>query len=394
MKKTLRKQIISLSFIGILLISCTSCKKNESTLMTAETPNSEVGKIRSWVESQPGFVNFQKVPEGANSVEVRKIIEWGKAKYFAKSKTYVIPVQVGFGNSMKAEYRYLITSLDGSGNVKNASYVDVLTKDRKINTPEELVISPDLVNLSSIPSGFTGSIIKYDIDNKLVSSSHFKQGVLEEGKSDMLLLKLNKNDENGGTNNYEGENCFIIDHWWVTYIDYVIVAIEYEGSTQMCSGGHTGGGGGGNNGPSSEEVADAAIANVLNSASATSVQLSSVTQQKVPELRVRLYTWKCLQTMGWYLVSHEKGVHKKVNGVWVWESLENQGVSSNGMAVGVTLNASLNYANATVGVYNATMNLGINLAVSVTVLGIPITHNRDFSTAITYNINDPGNPGY
>lgn len=371
-----------------------ACKKDTISNDQAIPAKEDIKqKVKDWYEGLvPVKINKPTASRAKEELPFNPRIgkpAWEKTTYSEADKISITP----FTGSYKAgtiPNRFLITD-HNNGTIVNG-YVCFILSDK--NKPSGLAeINPGILSATQI-AGFSGAIIKYDLNGSLISSRHFNNGYLENGKTDRMMHKLNTAGREDNTSNYVEEYCFIIDHWWVTYLNGEIVSIEWEGSTEVCSGGNGGGGGGGNNGPSASEVAAAAATAIVNSGTPSTVSLDEVLESETPTHRTKLYSWKCVSSATWYVVAHDRGVHRKRAAGWEWLSLENLGISLHGYAVGGTLNATKNYANPIMGTYNSKMDISVNITSTVNVSGVTWTSWKEYSSVKTWNVNSAANPGY
>jgi hypothetical protein len=187
------------------------------------------------------------------------------------------------------------------------------------------------------------------------------------------------------------------------YTKKVCVSIWYDDSGGgIIVGGGTGGGphGGGNPGgnpgnctptqstwysdapapdPCQDVSCDQAAYNLINGTSAVSIDLSETTISETQEERTKVYEWICLVNYGgWRVVSTEKGVHKKINDLdpnkqWEWVSLEHQGIDKKGVTIGGSVEVTCPSNTPTLGIYNAVMDLKLNIVYSAVCKGSPLT---------------------
>lgn len=384
----------NLLFIFTVFTLLLSCKKDtiENESSTNQT-NNITEKVKAWYNAQAPA----QIGKSAASLQKDEItlnprmgeLLWNKTFYSSIDNISFTPI-VDLANASTESAKYLITEQQNNKIVNGYICFVLADKTKSTDLP---VITTGTLNAEQI-SGFTGAIIKYDLNGSLISSKHFENGNIINSKADVMLDKLNMDKTKQGkdnTSNFE-QVCYIIDHWWVTYVNGEIVSIEYEGSTEVCSGGSSGGGG--NGGPSSTQVAEAAAQHILNSLDTASALVDIFDESATATTRTRLYKWKCVKNPTWSVLAHDKGVHRVRNGVWSWVSLENLNISVTGFVPGGTLNATKVFANATIGTYNAIMDITVNVSSHVTVANAPITLYEDFSSHKSWNVNDAPNPGY
>lgn len=240
-----------------LLFSCNKSriKQNSSSDKTAISE-----KIEAWLNVTPGFSNYQTVIVEGKEINLLQTIEWEKSKYYVESKTNIIPVRIETTNGKLPVFKYIVTIMNDAGNVIECNYYNLLTENITSKATEEKIITPDLFKFRKIPENFTGAIIKYDLQNKMLLSRHYDLGV-STNKIDKVVTIKNKSlslPENLAPLD-PGCNYEMIDWYWQTWVNGILVYEEYVGSSIVivCEGGGGGGNGGGNSGPCNMTLAQA-----------------------------------------------------------------------------------------------------------------------------------------
>ncbi|MFN0081105.1 MAG: hypothetical protein ACKVOM_01175 [Ferruginibacter sp.] len=359
---------------------------------------SEVAKIKDWLEKQTNSPNKQKIVLDGNVFNVPQKLQWDKTKYYSESKTCITPVDFVSETGNISECKYFVAETGENGEIRRGNFFIIL-KDKNSNDN----ITPELVNLENIPPGFKGTIIKYDLNDNLIASSNFDNGQLTKN-ADKISVRKSKNQVAVNNNAPLDPGCsyVTIDWYWQTWVNGNLVSEEYLFSTtQVVCGGGGGGGSGGNNTPippTPLEMCQAANQAILNDANYANTKISETVESQSQLQRTKLYAWKCVKGLGWYVIAYDRGVHTRelVTKPWKWVSLENISISKVGNTTmyGGTVTATKVLSNATIGTYHAIMHLVINIKSTTTYLNVTHTDEKDISTSKTWNSDDTGMNGY
>lgn len=198
------------------------------------------------------------------------------------------------------------------------------------------------------------------------------------------------------------DDVICVDWYWQTYVNGVLVYEEFLYQTCECL--NSGGGGGGGGGttsttPTDLEQCTIALNNIVNATSLSSTLISETLESETTETKTKLYSWDCLKnSYGWKVVSFERGVHKKrgITNAWEWQSLENIGISKEGntLTFGGTIDATKVWANSTLGKFNATMHLCVNIKATVKKGLAALENNTNYFPSKTFHIISESIPGY
>jgi hypothetical protein len=236
-----------------------SCKKNEKEKFS-DHKKAISEKIESWLSTNPGFSNNQTVMVEGKEIKLAQTIEWERSAYFAETQTNIIPVRIESANGKLPIFKYIVTILDDAGNIIECNYYNLFTKNMASESSEQTIITPDLFSFKKIPENFTGAIIKYDLQNKMLLSRHYDSGIATNETDNVLTIKNTNRplDENIAP---PDPNCYFItiDWYWQTWVNGVLVYEQYIGSSTylFCEGGGGGGNNGGNSGPCNFTLAQA-----------------------------------------------------------------------------------------------------------------------------------------
>lgn len=218
------------------------------------------------------------------------------------------------------------------------------------------------------PPGFTGKLLKRDVNSEISSGYAFQDGkVIGKIFGNAVSLKNTRVSE---------EDC-----WEVVLITYY-----YDGTTTrehlyfVCFGGIDEEESGDQGGGSSSSGDSGSCTFDPNAFYAAAVSESESTEYEGNLERRKAYAWKAVMGPTYAIYSHEIGVHRRasVSDPWKWHSLTHATLSVVGFAPGVKINPSLNTAISTLGEYYANMSLSVNVMFSFVCSGTPLDTPRDF----------------
>ncbi len=397
MMKTRSNWIVVLS----LVILAAGCKKQDLQKENGAGAGVVTQHAKAWVESQTSAAGYQNFLLGQNLIEVPQKILWHETKEFPGTRTSITPVSFTSVVGTLPVNKYLVTETDDAGRVQRGNYYIVLTEKKEQSPSSEVIITPELFNSKTVPENFKGAIIKYDLNNNKVLSKHYEGGVLT-GKDDNLVVRKSKNQvpvENTAPLP-EGCSYITIDWYWQTWVNGVLVYEEYLFSSQeiYCQGSGGGGGGGGVTPPTDLEMCQAALASIVSSTTSANQLVSNEIESESPLTRTRLYSWKCVKNIGWWVVAYDKGVQKRIatNKPWTWLSLENLSVAKQGTTVsfGGEVTATKVTSQSVLGISHAIMYIVVNIKTTVAKNAVSLTDERDISSHFTYYVDTAPIPGF
>lgn len=392
-----------LCFLVLVFIGC---KKDDVKNVTPSQQIAYGAKAKDWLQRESSTSNSQKYFLEGKSFAIPQKIHWDETSYFEDYKTSITPISIipVVGNVTK--HKYFVTELGDDGEIKGGNYFLILRDKNAVEPFNFEKITPEFFNLKKTAQDFTGAVIKYDLNNNFITSKHFEQGKLINS-IDKVIIKRSKNQipvENLVPLD-EGCGYVTIEWFWQTWVNGVLISEEYlySSTVVVCSGGggggNGGGGGGGPTAPTDLELCQQAVLNTLNMTSSTSQLLSNNIELETTLSRTRLYSWKCVKNViGWYVVAYERGVQKRIaeSRPWTWESLENISISKTGAtpSYGGTVTATKILSQSTIGIYNASQYLVVNIKSSVSKNAITVTDERDISSSITFFTDSPPIQGF
>jgi hypothetical protein len=151
------------------------------------------------------------------------------------------------------------------------------------------------------------------------------------------------------------------------------------------NGGETGGGGIGGD---PEENCNNTMSSITGEE--VSENVSSSVLETMATTRKKEYQWKYLESLLWFYVSTEEGVHKKVGTEWQWDTLTHKRVYREGTVIGGTLTMTINSDTPTIGIYNAGMRLNYDFKGEAVCKGSPLEYTRNNVTQYSplWNVDD------
>ena len=283
----MNSKLFKLVFAFLFFISATGCKReNLLTKETASVENQYAAKIKAWYESLDRTKKSGiKVKGASNTVAERGISSkidirdgdpiWENTKYFSNTKIYVTPIKFEISASDKnfTMYKYLIATEDNTSNIEKGVFFYLLVNNNK--TAESFTkllpndLPEDFFSLKTIPAGLTGTVIKYDIDYKLIESKIYENANEVSGKGNILSYIDNKAfyiDAPNYPSDYAKIAVKCDSYYLVTFDpDGNIISVFYLYTSCEPGDGSSGVGGGGNpTTPSSCDMTSQEAINRLN----------------------------------------------------------------------------------------------------------------------------------
>jgi len=398
--KTIRTSALLIPLMTILLMGC----KRESLNHEPVAQQPGMGeKLQAWYESRPAIQTANPAKTISKSDHQLSKPDWNATNYYPASQLFVSPVKFDTKKTAVSSnfQKYLVGSGTPDGNINSGKYIYLITK--KTDGPAPAYVQnaePAFLMQQKIPEAFTGAVFEYDLDNNFLSGKYY-----EQGRSTDKITRLSY--KSGGVNtsaNYEdpGEcegEMICTDWYWQTWVNGELVYEEYLFTTCECNSGTGGGGGGGTPTPPTPlQMCQVAVQNILNATNSANLRLSNDIESQTPLKRTRIYSWKCVQGFGWYVVAYDKGVQirDKINTPWKWESLVNLGISKQGNSAtyGGTITATKVLIEPVMGTYHCIMNSIVNIKATVTYAGVTFTNEKDVVSHYTYYPDTEPMPGY
>lgn len=244
----------------IVAVTITSCRKeNVSTNVWASSQTQQ--KLESWFHNQIKAGTYTDLPVLGNNEP-----NWQQTQYNKEENLFITPIKL---KDNKRAAKFFVTNEDGNGNFKSGRYYVILNKTGLKNSEAENIL---LGNVQKI--NFTGAVLEYDYQNRLINASHYDNGETRKKVRDIILHnptlnKVKMNTAPNFVNPCEDEEPLCIDWYWQTYVNGELIEEEYLYTSCSCSNG----GGGTSQSPSGNTACNmtgAQAQNVLNSISGTS----------------------------------------------------------------------------------------------------------------------------
>jgi hypothetical protein len=223
-------------FLLFILIGTFSCRKanldvtNENVGIT-----SEAKAAKDWYETQ---FKKSKTNVKINIGFLKEQLAWEQLESIEKDNILLVPFNILDAKNNKA---YLELLKNENGEIVSAKYLFLLSNELVDNTKaQDLIISKQNIG------NFSGAIIEYDLNNNLLLSNTYKNGI--EDKSVEVKIEM-KNVSESQNRSIDGE-CQeqVCTAWyWVIYdtVTGQIYGANYLYTSCYCGGGpiDTGGGG-------------------------------------------------------------------------------------------------------------------------------------------------------
>jgi hypothetical protein len=382
--------------LGALLASITLLSCNKETLNN----NSESDQLAAGEKAETWFrINVINTSSATINFLGAVKPEWNKTKIFDEADLYITPITT---EAKTKAAKYFVAKTDGNSNITAGSYFVVLKKEGITPVEAEKLIKNQIAPDKYYSNQFSGAVLEYNLNNTLVNLKHYESGI--ETKQYDNILGKNKNDNNRESFNREMMNAnpcedgaaeLCIDWFWQTFVNGVLFSEEYLYTSCQCMN-NSGGGGAGS--PSDYDLCVAGVNQVLNNTNSSSVLLSTDMISLGTLARTKMYSWKCVEGAGWYVVAYDRGVHQRVsvNKPWIWSSLENLSISKNGNTIGLAASVVVSklFANATLGTYNSIMHIGVNVKATLVKGLFSYTQEKDLNSTKEYNLDTEAMPGY
>ena len=155
-------------------------------------------------------------------------------------KLTLVPINVTNASNSKA---FLEMLKNEKGEIISAKYVFLVSKESVAN----IKIQDLILNNKNIDN-FSGALIEYDLNNKLLSSKSFKNGLIKNNEVVKIEMKNIEAGQNRPIDSECQDQAICTDWYWVVYdlVTGIIYSSTYLYSSCQCSGlGQSGGVSGG-----------------------------------------------------------------------------------------------------------------------------------------------------
>jgi hypothetical protein len=265
--------IIAIMIIAVL----PGCKKDKLQERTEQEQNESYEQLQRWFNLETG--SPQK-PFPSNKDFRMGVPLWQKTRFYNESRTFITPMKIGGKNEQpNTVYKFLVAEGDPRAGVNEGHYIYLFPDENSTMDVSKIDqnILPDFFLLRNIPAGFVGTIMKYDIDYKLVFSKNIGKGKMTSSLKRMKMGTAGLyRDMDDIVPNSAGLACGqCMSYYLITYDEWGnILNIEYLytecGECPPPGGGGSGGGnGGGNNEPPTCNLTQAQMEAGLNAITST-----------------------------------------------------------------------------------------------------------------------------
>jgi len=230
----------ALAVIAMLL----SCKKEIHEESSFVSSQKAIQELKVWYAKVPLAEKSTTVQVNGKATEAAEIPDWNAAKYFSDGSITVAPVKLGKLKPGALTFKWLVAKNSSNGEITDVNYYRVFEGKEKPTTN-----SRELKNVSFIsrliigkqaPKDFTGVVLKYTDKNLLLVTTRYENGIVTNVKEHST-----RSEEVPESVAPVECSSYIVDSWWVTYCNGVVVSVEYLYSTTYSN--CPGEGGGGNN---------------------------------------------------------------------------------------------------------------------------------------------------
>lgn len=380
----MKRNNVGLFFALTLITMLFSCKKINKEEVALKGPENIAEKVKAWAENQITAISFQKFLFEGNVIDIPQKLLWDETTYFADTKTNITKINIESVNGNLPTHKYLVTEMDEAGKINKGNYYVILSEDKRGSIFEN--ITPEILDLKNIPGDFRGAIIKYDLNNNVISTNHYDGGVITD-KTDKIILKKSKKQI--PVENFveirEGCGYVTIDWYWQTWINGVLVNEEYVGSSNIIVCDGSGGSGGGGEGTLTCEEQNE---NFVNQGVAFNGSVTTEDVSNNGTTWIRNYNWKIYSAVTWGLLSYEKGTLEKIHypnvDRWEFKSFEHLQIAEVGTNIGGTrtfldLGATINMTSTRMSVWERIdFSVSSKVACFVNPVTIPYNANKTF----------------
>jgi len=278
-----------------------------------------------------------------------------------------------------------VTNIDATGEITEGFYYFVLDRSKPGAASLSAIVTPDLLLLKQIPTGFNGAIIKYDLNNNVLASTHIENGKIEKNKQD-IISKTKANKDTPGkqatpniapSTSCDGGVQYCIDWYWQTWIDGVLVYEEYLYTTCSCTLSTGGGGGGG------EMSCEQKNVDFINMEHPEDGPVSESTISFRNRDWNKGYNWLIFSAGPWGLISYEQANLKKIHyssnnlDIWEFQTFQHLSVLETGMNVGGSRTFTIVPPIINISPSKTSVNIHIDYTVSSKaecIPGVPLAH--------------------
>lgn len=231
----MKKKLSSYFLFVFFVVGVMSCKKDKTSLEVGEKGNaSAINKTKDWYEAQ---LNTNDKETKTNIGFLKKEIDWSQQKDFTEQRITLVPYKILGSRNCKL---YLKLQTNEKGEILSGEYLFLLSKGN---------INEDAVEniIKNINLGFNGTVIKYSLNNELISADIYKNNVMERNSNSKIITKLDIETTRPIDEVCNG-NSLCLTYWWCTYDSAGNIATATYLYTVCVCGGDNESGSGNQNG--------------------------------------------------------------------------------------------------------------------------------------------------
>ncbi len=230
----MRKNYCRLFLLLFLVLGTISCKKSILDVNGEKgISTSEISAAKEWYEIQ---LKTSKTGAKTNIGFLKKQIAWEQLVNTQKDNITLVPFSITGAKNNKV---YLELLKNEKGEILSAKYVFLLSNEFVENTKaQNMIISKQNIE------NFSGAIIEYDLNNSLLSSNTYKNGIVNDNEVAKIEMR---NDETVQNRSIDDEcvNQICTAWYWVSYdpTSSMVYSATYLYTSCVCAGVvETGGG--------------------------------------------------------------------------------------------------------------------------------------------------------
>jgi hypothetical protein len=188
--KYMKQQI---KYVQYTIIACTliaafyGCKREAPAAGSDALQTSGLQKLQAWYQSQPATQGLKNTSAKLPAAD----IQWDRAVYNAADKGWAAPMAIKKSGKGSSAFMFFTASQDAAGSIGQGGYAMVIPDNAKMRAAniQNFAVTPGMLAFATVPAGFSGAIIQYDMDKALVKASYYQGGVLQPGTAARLAAK-------------------------------------------------------------------------------------------------------------------------------------------------------------------------------------------------------------
>jgi hypothetical protein len=340
----------------------------------------ELQQLRSWYQSQQTGTASKKMAATTISLPAAEM-QWNKAVYYPDDKAWIVPMAIKKNSVGTQAFVFFAASQDAKGNIEKGNYIVLLPNSKKMTTTaiQTFTVLPAMLNFTYVPTAYSGAILQYNMDKAFAQAKHYQSGVLQPGKTDLLITKTSSKGASSDPEPSIVDQCqsgqiVCTDWYWQTWVDGVLVDEEFLFTTCACEGGESGGGGA----STCQQICQAAMNNFVAAGHSVNGPAIETTNWQTDTEWNKTYAWKIYDAVTWFLYSYEDAVWEKVyypssgQSLWQFKSITHRYIKESGSNVGGSRTFKDNGANFNKSLFSAQVRIDFSVTHKVACNNCPI----------------------